>query len=787
MTNCQFVFLTRPWQYMPYDLVAFCETEGACSALTNTGTLRAWPAERLMTNDYTQPQDELEKSKSQQLSRQRSRPPADIAGYDTRQFLGAGAYGEVWVAVDQNTGRKVAIKFYTKKSGVDWSLLSREVEKLVFLSADRYVVQLLDVGWDADPPYYVMEYVDGGSLQQFLEEEGPLPVGEAVEMIREIATGLLHAHGKGVLHCDLKPDNILLDQDRKPRLADFGQSRLSHEQTPALGTLFYMAPEQADLEAVPDARWDVYALGALLYCMLTGRSPHRSTAALAEIDSSPTLVERLETYRKRIRESPPPEEHRKLPGVDRELADIVDRCLAVAPERRFPNVQSVLTAIRARDATKDRKPLLLLGLLGPLLFLAVLAIFGGSAYRQSVDQSDRMLRRRVRDSNQFAAKYVSEAVARRIDNFYRLVEDEAQEAELQRLVSELQSAQEMKVLLPRLVDDSIPAEQKGLDRDRFVGHELRASLDSRMDWLIQDGKDDIASWFVTDANGLQLASAIPTEEKENSTVGFDYSRRAYFHGGTEDYPAGRHYPLPPLKETKLSPVFRSDASATWKVAISTPIFDGKKCIGIVALTVELGHLGSEEDLDAIEGVFVTLVDGREGPHRGQILQHPLFNEVLIQQASENPNAIPKLRDYGEYLVPLDRISTASSMSSAPVELYHDPLGDLPEGKKYNRNWIAAKESVQLATLDTGLVVLVQEDYDLAREPVRLLGEGVRSDGLWALALILMGVFLLWALVARALRDPNEALRRSGGTMLLPSSLHSMETIELPEKFRKLPS
>src|SRR5882672_446903 len=221
-----------------------------------------------MVLEHTQQQSSDEQARAQALSLKRSQPPAQVPGYETRRFLGAGAYGEVWVAVDRNTGRQVAIKFYAHRGGVDWSLLSREVEKLAFLSADRYVVQLLDVGWDAEPPYYVMEYVERGSLEDLLKRPDGLAPREAVSLFREVAVGLLHAHAKGVLHCDLKPANVLLDQDMRPRLADFGQSRLAHEQTPALGTLFYMAPEQADLKATPDARWDVYALGALLYCLL---------------------------------------------------------------------------------------------------------------------------------------------------------------------------------------------------------------------------------------------------------------------------------------------------------------------------------------------------------------------------------------------------------------------------------------------------------------------------------------------------------------------------------------
>src|SRR5436309_6494336 len=145
-----------------------------------------------MSSDFTFQQTPADQQRSKDLSLQHTRPPAEVPGYQTQRFLGAGAYGEVWVGLDRNTGRKVAIKFYAHRRGVDWSLLSREVEKLVFLSADRYVVQLLEVGWDADPPFYVMEYVDNGSLEDRLQREGTFSAAEATEMFREIAIGLVH-------------------------------------------------------------------------------------------------------------------------------------------------------------------------------------------------------------------------------------------------------------------------------------------------------------------------------------------------------------------------------------------------------------------------------------------------------------------------------------------------------------------------------------------------------------------------------------------------------------------
>ncbi|OYV87065.1 MAG: hypothetical protein B7Z73_10680, partial [Planctomycetia bacterium 21-64-5] len=175
--------------------------------------------------DRTLTQSDEDLRRARERSLHPTRPPLQVPGYRAERFLGAGAYGQVWVAVDTNTGRRVAIKFYLHRGGLDWAVLTREVERLALLFADRYVVQLIEVGWDSDPPYFVMEYLDRGSLADRLNA-GPLPMHDAVDLFRDVAIGLVHAHGKGILHCDLKPANVLLDQDGHPRLADFGQSRL---------------------------------------------------------------------------------------------------------------------------------------------------------------------------------------------------------------------------------------------------------------------------------------------------------------------------------------------------------------------------------------------------------------------------------------------------------------------------------------------------------------------------------------------------------------------------------
>ena len=188
----------------------------------------------------TEIQDDDGQEAARKLSLADSGPPTEIDGYTVLRQLGMGAYGTVWLAREDRTGRMVAIKYYPHRQGLNWSILNREVEKLATLYTSRNIVRLLDVGWNAEPPYYVMEFVENGSLGDLLAK-GSLPVDESVRIAKQVCLALVEAHGAGVLHCDLKPDNVLLDSQFQVRLCDFGQSRMSHEQSPALGTLYYLS------------------------------------------------------------------------------------------------------------------------------------------------------------------------------------------------------------------------------------------------------------------------------------------------------------------------------------------------------------------------------------------------------------------------------------------------------------------------------------------------------------------------------------------------------------------
>jgi eukaryotic-like serine/threonine-protein kinase len=719
-----------------------------------------------MSFEFTAEQTPADRQRSKDLSLQRTHPPTEVPGYQTQRFLGSGAYGEVWVGVDRTTGRKVAIKFYRHRRGVDWSLLSREVEKLRFLSADRYVVQLLDVGWDAEPPYYVMEYVEQGSLDDLLRQEGRLPVARAVALFHELAVGLSHAHGKGVVHCDLKPANILLDQDHKPRLADFGQSRLSHEQKPALGTLFYMAPEQADLHAVPDVRWDVYALGAILYNMLVGLPPHRNDDTVSKIDAAGELEERLSRYRHAIRNGPLPNEHRRVPGVDRALAEIIDRCLAVNPADRFDNVQEVLDALEARALNQSRLPLMVLGFVGPLLVLMITAFFSYRGYARAVDNAEAGYSAWALRNNQFAAQLAAEKVTGQIGRYFELASSEARDPKFMPLFFKVvDESPGLGKINDAATGDADLEKARGDFRSEAARAELDRYLEARMAEYQRLAERDprvprFASMFVNDRRGTQLASAFDDQSLSRS-IGLNRAHRTYFHGGPDELDKVNRPPENPphIEGTHLSAVYLSDTQNIWKVAISTPIereVDGKRQFeGILALTVDLSDFRvSTASASPEENRFLVLVDGRLGAEQGTILHHPLFRDLAREEKSV-PQTL--LKD-PEYRVPQTLLAGEGDTE------YRDPLGafDHPAAERYNRRWLAASSRVEPPIgagrhSESGLVVLVQSDYQSVVRPARQLGEQFVKNSFWMFVVMGTVSLSLWYIVVRMFREPRAGL------------------------------
>ena len=716
-----------------------------------------------MKPEHTQRQTDADQHRSQQLSMQPTDSPAELPGYDLSRRLGSGAYGEVWIGIDKNTNRQVAIKFFSHQSDVDFQLLDKEVEKLVSLATARHVVQLLEVGWHHEPPYYVMEYLEQGSLDAYIDEHSPIELEKCLQFFEEIAIGMSHAHAKGILHCDLKPANILLDPEGNARLADFGQSRLSTEQSPALGTLFYMAPEQADLAAVPDIRWDVYGLGAILFTLIEGRPPHHEQQRLRDIESAGNLEQRLTAYQAALANAPNPLEQMTR-SIDPALQAILVNCLATNPEQRFRSVGDILAALEQRKLARARRPLNILGLFGPLLLLGLMVLFGGKWYRQAVEDAEQAVRGRVYESNAWVSRHVALSVEEELRNYYQIIEYEASQPELQnQLRTVLASPVLQQIQANRQPFNTITDSQKA-----FVQQDFRIALDRYLQGRLDiysgrvesdESNPKLASLFVIGAEGDMISIAYD-EPVQTQSVGRNYSFRTYFHGQSEDLsrditPAE----VTPITYTHLSAAFQSTTTKRWKIAISTPVYkdeSNKELLGIIALTLNLGDFSYLRS-DQIENQFAVFIDGRtlasndQIQVQGTILQHPIMDEL------NNPTIEPFRLD-GQQL---------KQLLQGQKQLYLDPVGqtqDRPEYAKYDGQWIAVIANVRLpgkSTADSGapiesnvdrkqseLLILIQESYQDATTPIRELGTTLILEGIITAIVLLIAVTTLWLFVLR---------------------------------------
>ncbi len=679
------------------------------------------------TRDHLQQtprQSEGELAQSQELSTRSPEPQNfHVPGFQVVRKLGEGAYGAVWLAREEKTGKEVAVKFYSHHRGLDWSLLSREVEKLALLYTSRHVVRLIDVGWQADPPWYVMEYLERGSLEGLLADGQPHP-DEAVRIIRCVCQALVHAHGRGVLHCDLKPANILLDADLEPRLCDFGQSRLSHEQNPALGTLFYMAPEQADLHAIPDARWDVYALGALLFHLLVGHPPHRTPENEDSLRQAQTLEERLQRYRQIAADSPPPNEHWKAAGIDRRLSEIVDRCLHSDPQRRYPNAQAVLDELVARDRQRRVRPLVALGGIGPGLILLAMFFFAANATNSAVDTAGANLTARALESDAMSVSILARSIERelqdRMDELVRVASD-------RHLVAAIETSQRDgwsdRVTFGSILDgvrDSVDARRKQHDRE----------LDT--------------SWFFVDADGFQRWRS----PHDSEIIGQQFNYRDYYHAHGVDYGKGEApQDVSPIRAPHISLVFESRSTFRNMVALSVPVWgsNGGDVIGVVARTAHVSELLSqyEGSISGAGGVArtIALVDTRNW----RLLDHSRL-AGLKKGAGQLT-----LSDEVSH-----RLSTAGTTSITMTD-YRDPLRSI-DPQASAGEWLAAFAPVGR----TGWTAIVQERKAEVLLPVYELQSRLTRYAWFAFGVAGAIVGLMWYFVLKSVSERGLRLWSQNG-------------------------
>ncbi len=264
------------------------------------------------------------------------------ADYRIESELGGGGMSRVFVAEEVGLGRKVVVKVLPPEmgAGVNADRFRREIQLAAQLQ-HPHIVPLLRAASEGDLVYYTMPLVEGESLRVRLTREGELPIPDAVRILRDVADALAYAHAHGVVHRDIKPDNILIS-GRHAVVTDFGVAKAvsaasgSSSATSlgvALGTPAYMAPEQAAADPSVDYRADIYALGAVAYELLTRQPPFTAP--------TPQMV-----LAAQVTQTPEPVASRRA-AVPPALADLVMRCLEKRPADRWQGAEELRQALDA--------------------------------------------------------------------------------------------------------------------------------------------------------------------------------------------------------------------------------------------------------------------------------------------------------------------------------------------------------------------------------------------------------------------------------------------------------
>ena len=284
-----------------------------------------------------------------------------IPGYRILGELGRGGMGMVYRAEQTSLHRQVALKVLSRERTKDPSFVAKFVAEARAAAKLQHpnVVQVFDVDNDGETYFFAMEVMQG-SLEGWLKQNGAMPVDRALQVVSDAASGLAYAESLGIVHRDIKPDNLMLDQHGAVKIADLGlASTVEETEEKAIGTPHFMAPEQVLRKAI-DHRTDLYALGCTFYRLVTGKTPFRGQTV-------------KDILRAQVKDEPEPA-NKANPQVPAEVAAIIGKLMAKAPDQRYQTANDLLEELAALLQPPPKKGLWI-GLAAAAVVLA-----GGAVY-----------------------------------------------------------------------------------------------------------------------------------------------------------------------------------------------------------------------------------------------------------------------------------------------------------------------------------------------------------------------------------------------------------------------
>lgn len=277
----------------------------------------------------------------------RARPMPQLPAYDIIDWLGKGAHATISLAVERSTRRKVAIKHIVRRKAADEKFLAQaETEYAVSQAIDHPVLrkcyELVRIRkWlKTSELFLIMEFVAGETLEQICPDR----MSDIVSLFIKIADGLHAMHRAGYVHCDIKPNNILLIEDHEPKIIDFGQScALGTVKERIQGTPDYIAPEQLERKPI-DHRTDIYNLGATMYWVVTGK------AFATKMQVAPVGTKKIEVEARRGTDPP----HELNPKVPLAFSSLILECCEESPEARPRDMRQVISRLEVAQHLSER-------------------------------------------------------------------------------------------------------------------------------------------------------------------------------------------------------------------------------------------------------------------------------------------------------------------------------------------------------------------------------------------------------------------------------------------------